>query len=87
MLVVQRLWKRCGRCEQYLSCWIYLVCPRHSWLSLHFLRTSRTRDLYFGSNGYNNVYSFLPSNGAIITKFSGDLNVFIKVEDVRIPYS
>jgi len=37
-----------------------------------------TWDLYFGSNGYNNVYSFLPSNGAIITKFSGDLNVFIK---------
>ncbi|EDQ98737.1 glycoside hydrolase family 12 protein [Laccaria bicolor S238N-H82] len=37
-----------------------------------------TWDLYLGSNGYNNVYSFLPSNGTIITKFSGDLNVFIK---------
>ncbi|EDR10183.1 glycoside hydrolase family 12 protein [Laccaria bicolor S238N-H82] len=37
-----------------------------------------TWNLYVGTNGYNNVYSFLPSNGTIITKFGGDLNVFIK---------
>ncbi|KAF8994059.1 glycoside hydrolase family 12 protein [Cyathus striatus] len=37
-----------------------------------------TWNLYTGSNGANNVYSFLPSNGASITSFSGDLNVFLK---------
>ena len=34
------------------------------------------RDLYYGSNGYNYVYSFLPSS--TITGFSGDVNVFLK---------
>ena len=37
------------------------------------------RNLYFGSNGANNVYSFLPSSGARITNFSADLNDFFKV--------
>jgi len=59
--------------------------PQTLVIVLAFLRTSPARDLHVGWNGSNNVYSFLPSNGAIITKFSGDLNVFIKVEDVRIP--
>ncbi|KAF9044439.1 glycoside hydrolase family 12 protein [Panaeolus papilionaceus] len=35
-------------------------------------------NVYSGSNGSNNVYSFLPSNGAAVTSFSGDLNLFLK---------
>ncbi|KAF8994044.1 concanavalin A-like lectin/glucanase [Cyathus striatus] len=35
-------------------------------------------NLYVGSNGANKVYSFLPSNGAAIKSFSGDLNLFLK---------
>ncbi|KAG6812399.1 hypothetical protein H0H92_003080 [Tricholoma furcatifolium] len=36
-------------------------------------------NLYFGSNGSNNVYSFLPaSSGTTITSFSADVNLFIK---------
>ncbi|KAI5119227.1 hypothetical protein M0805_002153 [Coniferiporia weirii] len=34
-------------------------------------------NLYFGSNGANNVYSFLPSSGSSITSFSGDINDFL----------
>lgn len=37
------------------------------------------RNVYFGSNGANNVYSFIPTGGATVTSFSGDLNVFLKV--------
>lgn len=37
------------------------------------------RNVYSGSNGVNNVFSFLPSNGASITSFIGDLNDFLKV--------
>ncbi|KAJ7439329.1 glycoside hydrolase family 12 protein [Mycena latifolia] len=36
-----------------------------------------TWNLYFGSNGANNVYSFLPTSGTI-TSFSADLNLFLK---------
>ncbi|KAG6890337.1 hypothetical protein C0992_002320 [Termitomyces sp. T32_za158] len=39
----------------------------------------RTWNLYFGFNGVNNVYSFLPTGNAIVTSFSADVNVFIKV--------
>jgi len=38
----------------------------------------QTWNLYFGSNGANNVYSFLPSSGTPITSFSGDINAFFK---------
>ncbi|KAH0588122.1 hypothetical protein H2248_006843 [Termitomyces sp. 'cryptogamus'] len=38
----------------------------------------RTWDLYFGSNGVNDVYSFLPTGSAIVTSFSADVNVFLK---------
>jgi len=38
----------------------------------------QTWDLYSGSNGSNQVYSFLPASGSSITSFSGDLNVFLK---------
>ena len=34
--------------------------------------------MYFGSNGANNVYSFLPTSGTV-TNFSGDINAFLKV--------
>lgn len=45
------------------------------------------RNLYFGSNGANNVYSFLPSNGASITSFTADVNLFLKVSsEVRPIY-
>ncbi|KAL0958812.1 hypothetical protein HGRIS_014131 [Hohenbuehelia grisea] len=37
-----------------------------------------TWNVYFGSNGANNVYSFLPTGNGIITSFSGDLNTFLK---------
>ncbi|KAF8956561.1 concanavalin A-like lectin/glucanase [Flammula alnicola] len=37
-----------------------------------------TWNLYSGSNGSNNVFSFLPTGGATITSFSGDLNTFLK---------
>lgn len=33
--------------------------------------------LYKGSNGVNEVYSFLPASGSTISSFSGDLKVFI----------
>ncbi|CAK4034298.1 Endoglucanase cel12C [Lecanosticta acicola] len=33
--------------------------------------------LYKGSNGVNEVYSFLPATGSIITIFSGDIKTFI----------
>ena len=36
-----------------------------------------TRNLYFGSNGANNVYSFLPASGTI-SSFSGDINTFLE---------
>ncbi|EJD08448.1 uncharacterized protein FOMMEDRAFT_25513 [Fomitiporia mediterranea MF3/22] len=36
----------------------------------------QTWNLYFGSNGANNVYSFLPSSGNTVTSFSGDINDF-----------
>ncbi|KAI0055284.1 glycoside hydrolase family 12 protein [Artomyces pyxidatus] len=36
-----------------------------------------TWDLYSGSNGANNVFSFLPTNGTITT-FNGDVNTFLK---------
>jgi xyloglucan-specific endo-beta-1,4-glucanase len=36
-------------------------------------------DLFKGWNGQNNVYSFLPSGGKIITSFDGDLYLFFKV--------
>ncbi|PPQ72206.1 hypothetical protein CVT24_002363 [Panaeolus cyanescens] len=35
-------------------------------------------NVYSGSNGANNVYSFLPANGGSVTSFSGDLNLFLK---------
>ncbi|RDB26664.1 putative xyloglucan-specific endo-beta-1,4-glucanase A [Hypsizygus marmoreus] len=38
----------------------------------------RTWNVYFGSNGANNVYSFLPTSGAVVTSFSADLNIFLK---------
>lgn len=37
-------------------------------------------NLYSGSNGANNVFSFLPTSGAI-TKFSGDLFAFLEVSE------
>ncbi|KAJ7489343.1 concanavalin A-like lectin/glucanase [Mycena latifolia] len=36
-----------------------------------------TWNLYFGSNGANNVYSFLPTSGTI-TSFNADINLFFK---------
>ncbi len=38
-----------------------------------------TWNVYSGSNGANNVFSFLPSNGGVLTSFSGDLKVFFDV--------
>jgi xyloglucan-specific endo-beta-1,4-glucanase len=35
-------------------------------------------NLYYGFNGWNYVYSFLPVSGTI-PSFSGDLNLFLKV--------
>jgi xyloglucan-specific endo-beta-1,4-glucanase len=35
------------------------------------------RNLYYGNNGYNYVYSFLPASGTI-PSFSGDVNAFLK---------
>ncbi|KAH7105869.1 glycoside hydrolase family 12 protein [Auriculariales sp. MPI-PUGE-AT-0066] len=37
----------------------------------------KTWNLYYGSNGSNLVYSFLPTSGTY-TSFSGDLNLFLK---------
>ena len=37
-----------------------------------------TWNLYSGSNGANNVFSFLPASGTI-TSFNGDLKVFFNV--------
>ncbi|KAF7369095.1 Glycoside hydrolase family 12 protein [Mycena venus] len=36
-----------------------------------------TWNLYFGSNGANNVYSFLPTSGTI-PSFNADINLFLK---------
>ncbi|KAF7324714.1 Glycoside hydrolase family 12 protein [Mycena kentingensis (nom. inval.)] len=37
----------------------------------------RTWNLFFGSNGSNNVYSFLPTSGTV-TSFNGDLKTFLQ---------
>jgi xyloglucan-specific endo-beta-1,4-glucanase len=37
-----------------------------------------TWNLYSGSNGANNVFSFLPASGTI-TSFSGDIKTFLNV--------
>lgn len=37
------------------------------------------RNLYTGSNGANNVFSFLTSDGSVVENFSGDLNLFLQV--------
>ncbi|KZV98399.1 concanavalin A-like lectin/glucanase [Exidia glandulosa HHB12029] len=37
----------------------------------------KTWNLYYGSNGSNYVYSFLPTSGTV-TNFSGDINLFLK---------
>jgi len=47
--------------------------PKASNISL----AGHTWNLFFGSNGANNVYSFLPTSGTI-TSFSGDINTFFK---------
>ncbi|KAJ6466856.1 glycoside hydrolase family 12 protein [Mycena sanguinolenta] len=47
--------------------------PKVSNLSL----AGHTWNLYFGSNGANNVYSFLPTSGTI-TSFNADINTFLK---------
>jgi len=38
---------------------------------------NRTWNLYQGTNGSNLVWSFLPADGAIITSFKGDINLFL----------
>jgi len=38
----------------------------------------RTWNLYFGSNGANNVYSFLATGNAVVNSFSADVNLFVK---------
>jgi hypothetical protein len=42
------------------------------------MRNIPIRNVYSGSNGANNVFSFLPTSGTV-TSFSGDLNLFLKV--------
>lgn len=37
------------------------------------------RYLYYGWNGFNEVYSFLPPSGTEITDFQADLKVFFTV--------
>jgi xyloglucan-specific endo-beta-1,4-glucanase len=54
----------------------------HTWfeLMLRFRKiptNTQRRNLYYGSNGANYVYSFLPTSGTI-TAFSGDINAFLK---------
>jgi xyloglucan-specific endo-beta-1,4-glucanase len=57
----------------------------HTWYALPVPRTFRRlvsltsdgRNLYYGSNGSNYVYSFLPTSGTV-TAFSGDVNAFLK---------
>ena len=41
------------------------------------------RNLYTGSNGYNNVFSFLLADGSTVTNFSADVNLFLKVSVYR----
>ena len=41
-----------------------------------------TWDVYSGSNGANAVFSFLPTGGATIGSFSGDVKTFISVRGV-----
>lgn len=50
-----------------------------------------TWNLYSGSNGANNVFSFLPASGTI-TSFSGDIKTFLNVRLLAVcineePYS
>jgi xyloglucan-specific endo-beta-1,4-glucanase len=42
----------------------------------------KTWNLYYGSNGSNYVYSFLPTSGTY-TSFSGDVNAFLKVRNLN----
>lgn len=52
-------------------------CPLRSDPILLFYLTNR--NLYTGSNGANNVFSFLTSDGSVVENFSGDLNLFLQV--------
>lgn len=52
-------------------------CPLQSDRILIFYLTNR--NLYTGSNGANNVFSFLTSDGSVVENFSGDLNLFLQV--------
>ncbi|KAA1472626.1 concanavalin A-like lectin/glucanase [Dentipellis sp. KUC8613] len=40
--------------------------------------SGQTWNLYSGSNGANNVFSFLPASGNPVTSFTGDINDFLK---------
>lgn len=44
-------------------------------------------NLYYGSNGVNEVYSFLPADGSTINSFSGDVYDFISylISDQNLP--
>lgn len=76
------LWKRWvpySRRNCY-HCWLYMVCTpiTHSPALVAQVCLFVSRNLYSGSNGSNAVFSFLPSTGAKITSFSGDINLFLK---------
>lgn len=59
----------------------------HKWYSdllcVERATTSETlawiRDIYSGTNGVNEVYSFLPANNDFISSFTGDLLIFLQV--------
>jgi len=42
-------------------------------------RLISNRDLYYGTNGANYVYSFLTSDGSTLNSFNGDLNDYLTV--------
>lgn len=43
---------------------------------------ARTWSVYYGSDGTNLVYSFLPPANTVITSFSGDLKPYLTVRDI-----
>lgn len=56
----------------------YSACGKAVAIAKQIEIGNRAWNLYEGNNGENIVWSFLPADGAAITSFKGDINLFLK---------
>lgn len=83
-LLVRRFWKACPYRLQHCPRRNDLVRPKYQHTQASWYWYTNSRNLYTGSNGYNNVFSFLTADGSVINSFSGDLNLFIQVRKSQV---